>query len=273
MQFFDVEGHARSLLPEGRQWRLIWADEFDGTVLDRNKWDYRLHLMHERHRPFTTMGVELRDDSCVRLNLIKENGHYYSPHLQTGYNFMDEPPATGQYGKFTWPIAEFKKHKFLHRYGYYDCRCQLQKQKGWWSAFWLQSPIIGCSPDPAVSGVEVDVMESFEPGQVSWPMLHWSGYGADHQQEAARQPGEYTYFENDFHTFGVLWEPDGYTFYYDGVQTGNKTQQAVSHTDQFILISTECKGYRNGDQPAAELKDAVLPDAFIVDHVRVFDWV
>ena len=25
--------------------------------------------------------------------------------------------------------------KFMHRYGYYECRCRLQQKAGWWSAF------------------------------------------------------------------------------------------------------------------------------------------
>ncbi len=32
-------------------------------------------------------------------------------------------------------------------------------------------------------------------------------------------------------------------------------------------------GYRDGDEPSPKLKEAVLPDYFIVDYVRVFDEV
>ena len=46
----------------------------------------------------------------------------------------------------------------------------------------------------------------------------------------------------------------------------------VSHCEEFILISTECSGYRQGG-PAPELKKAILPDCFMVDYVRVFDEV
>lgn len=41
---FQVKGHAPSLLPPGN-WKLVWYDEFDGTELDRSKWDFRLHMM------------------------------------------------------------------------------------------------------------------------------------------------------------------------------------------------------------------------------------
>ena len=52
MQKFDVTGHEPSLLPDGN-WELVWNDEFDGTELDRTKWDYRLSMMGRRHPAWT----------------------------------------------------------------------------------------------------------------------------------------------------------------------------------------------------------------------------
>ena len=37
MRKFEVENHEQSYLPEG-DWELAWADEFDGTELDRTMW-------------------------------------------------------------------------------------------------------------------------------------------------------------------------------------------------------------------------------------------
>ena len=83
------------------------------------------------------------------------------------------------------------------------------------------------------------------------------------------------------------WCPDGYTFYADGKKIG--VQEApISQVDQFVLVSTECHGYHRyfgnrgglekmqgednlGPQPVPELREAVLPDYFEVDYVRVFD--
>lgn len=278
MMKYAVDGHEPSLLPEGWNWKLAWSDEFDGTELDRSKWDFRLHLLHTRHETFTTEGVELKNDSCVYLNLIEKDGQYYSPHLQTGYNFLDEPDPerTDKHDwRFRWPVAHLKDDLFTHMYGYYECRCRLQQQPGWWSAFWMQSPTIGCSNDLAYSGAEIDIMESFEPNRVITPCVWWNGYSTDTKGAIARE-GENNApvdFTPGFHYFGLLWEPDGYSFFYDGVQTGRKITEGVSQRPEFILISTECKGYRAGDgrTPDEELKRAVLPDAFVVDHVKVFD--
>ena len=76
--------------------------------------------------------------------------------------------------------------------------------------------------------------------------------------------------KDGWHIFAVDWSKKGYDFYIDGIFDGH-LDGPVSDTEQFILISTECKGYRSGNQPSELLKTAVLPDAFVVDYVRVYD--
>jgi len=57
----------------------------------------------------------------------------------------------------------------------------------------------------------------------------------------------------------------------DGKETW-RVPGPVSHREQFILISAEANGYRNG-APASILRKANLPDYFVVDYVRVYDEV
>ncbi len=264
-----AKSHVESLLPKDRKWKLVWHDEFDGDKLDESKWSYRLHLMHKRHETFSDGGVIFDGKSNILLPLIEKDGQYSSPHLQTGSNYMDVPE--GEYGgsKFKWPIGKFQEQKFLHKYGYYECRCKLQTQPGWWSAFWLQSPIIGATPDPRFSGVEVDIMENFTRNGMISHNNHWNGYGPDHRHIGSGNiKVEDT--PDGFHVFGLDWRPDGYTYYIDGKKSWF-VQGPVSDREQFILISTECQGYRSGDKPREDLAKVKTPDYFVVDYVRVFD--
>jgi beta-glucanase (GH16 family) len=260
-----------SQLPTGKKWKLVWNDEFNGNILDTTKWGFRLHIMQTRHQTFTTEGVEVKD-GLLYLNLIEKNGQYYSPHLQTGENYMDRP-GTPYTNGLTWPIAKIKPPIFVHKYGYYEIRCKLQKQPGWWSAFWMQSPVIGSTLDPSRSGVELDIMENFTRDNKISHNIHWSGYGIDHKQKGSGSL-QIEDTSKEFHTFGMYWSKSGYIFYVDG-KVSWRVDGPVSDVEQFILISTECLGYRNGNrnQPSEILKKAVLPDAFIVDYVRVFDEV
>ena len=274
MQKFEIEGHEPSLLPDGT-WKLVWSDEFDGTELDRSKWDFRLNFWGRRYQTFTDKAVELDGLSNVKLHILEKDGQFYSSQLQTGALSFDKPSdrdlsPSGRTG--FWPLGTIDRPKFMHRYGYYEVRCKFQSQPGWWSAFWLQSPSIGTSFDPAYSGVEVDIMECFKrDGEVTSGNIY-GGYGRNFRQEARVHYKLDTPYE-DWHRFGVDWEEDGYVFYCDGKVTA-RSSAPVSKVEQFILLTTECEGYRSGnmDQPSEVLKNGIiLPDCFTVDYVRVFD--
>jgi beta-glucanase (GH16 family) len=110
-------------------------------------------------------------------------------------------------------------------------------------------------------------MECFSPGDIHHHNVFTGGYGQDMKRD---QVGGKMVDPAEYHTFGVLWNEKGYTFYVDGVEDGH-IDQFVSKRPEFILITTEVKGYRYEDhQPVAEAK-ASAGDTFLVDYVRVFD--
>ncbi len=270
MKTYLHEGHAESLLPEGHDWKLVWHDEFDGTELDTTKWGFRRNFWGKPFPAFTDQGVVLDGKSNLELHLIRlPDGSYCSPHLQTGSLTFDIPRDTNGF----WPFGKLEKPKFMHRYGFYEIRCRLPKCDGWHSAFWLQSPSIGTHPDPRQCGVEVDVMENYRQYEYG-EIIGGSGYGGYGKDCVWHGHVHVPYREtpDGWHYYSVDWEPDGYTYYFDGVQV-NHEDGPVSDVDQFILVSTECHGYRQNGKPDPLLDKAVLPDCFVVDHVRVFDRV
>lgn len=276
MQTYEVAGHVPSLVPDGYKWKLAWHDEFDGTELDRTKWDYRLHMMGKRHITWQDKGVTLDGQSNAVFTVFEQDGEICSAQLQTGYNYMDAPVEKQEDcwgGGLVWPIGRLRDNLYTHRYGYYECRCKLQKKEGWWSAFWLQSPTIGCCNDPGYAGIENDIMESFHPGEVIRHGNHLNGYADDH---IAIHHGEGAkgLDLDEYHTFSMLWTPDGYVFYIDGKEDGrSKPGDPVSHRPEFILISTEVNGYRSKTHTATDEARAAVGDTFVVDYVRVFDMV
>ena len=134
-------------------------------------------------------------------------------------------------------------------------------------------------------------MESFAPGEVIPHWFHTNGYGKEYLGFCTpRRPNNVSIEDHNkaalakldktvFHTFGMLWEPDGYTIYIDGVQHGEKVGvgegEAVSHTDEFVLLTTEAKWYRNNRMTGKGVPelDAAVGDEFVVDYVRVYDEV
>ncbi|MCQ2379336.1 MAG: glycoside hydrolase family 16 protein [Victivallaceae bacterium] len=291
-EVFKIGGHADSLVPTGKKWKLVWSDEFDGDSLDMSKWLFRTNFWGKPFRPFSDKGVEVKDGS-LRLNLVRlPDGHYCSAQLQTGSLTYDIPKHPDDAKKF-WPFGVYEKPKFMHKFGYYEIRCKLPKHDGWHSAFWIQAPGVGSHPNPAYCGVEVDVMETYQyhtKRKITGGPI-WGGYG-----KTGHRSGHWRWKHHDtpdnWHYYGVNWKPTGYDFYIDGKLVGSTTldkskvapvldedgkpcggtlYSPVSWVDQFILITTECHGYRGGDKPSPLLDKAVLPDYFEVDHVRVFD--
>ena len=238
-----VEGHEASLLPDGKKFKLVWHDEFDGNSLDESKWSYRTNFWGRRAHWFATP-----EDGCVEvadgklhLKLKKlPNGQFVSPQLQTG---------------------------------------EL-------SAFWMQSEQQGCSLDQSSSGIEHDIMESFDPGEVIVAAFHMNGYGPDYRgfhipagyDEEPKFEGKLNLAVDteSFHTFGMLWEPDGYSIYVDGRLRG-RNDAAVSHVPEFLLLTTEAKWYRNNRMTGKGVPEldaaAAANDDFAVDYVRVYDIV
>ena len=280
-----VKDRAPSLLPEGRCFRLIWNDEFDGTSLDASKWMYRTNfwgrLAHWYAKPEDGC-VEVKD-GLAHLKVRKlPNGQFVSPQLQTGELMWDVPNLDNPEG--FWYLGRRCKPKFAHKYGYYECRCRLQQMPGWWSAFWMQTEMQGACLDPGLAGIEQDIMESFDPGEVIVSCFHYNGYGPDYR--GFHIPAEYddgpTFTgkltvdldKAVFHTFGLLWEPDGYSVYIDGRFRG-RNGKAVSHVPEFLLVSTECMNYREkrmtGKAVPALAAAAAANDEFLVDYVRVYD--
>ena len=284
MKKFEVENHAPSYLPDG-EWELVWADEFDGNELDTSKWGFRLNFWGERFDAYTDQGVVVKD-SCVELHRIEKDGCYVSPQLQTSSNSFDLLTSNhanpwGQDG--FWPFTEFEEPKFVHRYGYYECRCKFQKDPQlMWSAFWMQSPTIGGRFEPEWCGIECDIMEYFQEGKCTTGNI-MNGYGKQFLEDG-RVNYELENKEQEWHYFGMDWQPDGYVFYCDGKEI-SRCNKHVSHVPEFILLTTEVHGYRSVKQgvfkklgtgeitqePPFVIKDKFIDDAFIVDFVRVYD--
>ena len=288
MKRFEIADHEPSLLPEGN-WKLVWADEFDGNELDTSKWGFRLHFWGKPFPAYTDQGIVVKD-GCVELHRTQRDGCYVSPQLQTGSNSFDVPLGGDENPwnqEKIWRLGELSPAKFEHRFGYYECRCKFQREPDvMWSAFWLQSASIGTRYDPTWCGVENDIMEHFFPDKASGGNIY-GGYGKQFRDDG-RVKYDLEPTEDGFHRFGLLWTEEEYVFYCDGKEV-SRCSGAVSHVPQFILLTTEVRGYRNNTPlkvgehstnykaisvgTVERVSDSFTDDAFIVDYVRVYDEV
>ena len=122
---FAIEGHEPSLPLEEKNWKLVWSDEFDGSTLDESKWIFGSVCFTSLIPRIPEKGVKVENGNLI-LSVTEENGRCYFPQLQTDENYYLDRPNEGS----EWPVAKFRKSKFMHRYSYYEILARLQKQKG-----------------------------------------------------------------------------------------------------------------------------------------------
>lgn len=224
--------------PEGKAWKLVWHDEFEGTSLDAGKWDVPEYKRRDAYW----------SRKAIRLD---GRGHLVMATLKEGDKVLDGCVRTAG--------------KFEHAFGYYVARIQLQQEQGHWSAFWLYNASVGKEGDEGRDGTEIDIMEKPWLDDRVQHALHWDGYGKKHKSEGkvVKAAG----IMKGWHTFSLLWLPDQYVFYIDGHETWRTKAGGVCQVPLYLKLSDEV-GPWGGD-----IKKATLPDQFLVDYVRVYDLV
>jgi beta-glucanase (GH16 family) len=225
--------------PEGKQWKLVWRDEFAGARLDEAKWNL-LGDYKRRDGYWVKADAYLNGKGSLLLRTKKNGEHFTCGAINT-------------------------RDKFEHVFGYYEARCKLPKEPGHWSAFWLMCPGVNTVGNDGRDGTEIDIMEApWRDGQLT-VNLHWDGYGKEHKSAGTKfkLPKVVT----GFHTYGLLWLPDEYAFYVDGKEVWRSQAGGVSQVPEFIKLTNEI------GQWAGDIKQAKLPDYFEVDYVRVYDAV
>ena len=222
--------------PAALGYELVWEDQFNGTALDPKKWEVR--------------GVGARALGFVSPEAVKVEGGF----LKLSAFKKDDRILIGAVGT---------QNRFMTKYGFYECRAQLQKSPGIWAAFWIQSPDISKGEDPAIYGAEIDILECFKklgPDIVSHN-VHWA-YGP-HQKTTRGMQSYLKGVSEGFHDFALEWTPEKYVFFVDGYKFYEVTQ-GLSQIEEYLILSMEIPA------EAKEIKDTIFPDAFIVDYVKVY---
>ncbi len=223
--------------PINQGYQLVWEDDFLGKELDNTKWAVR--------------GVGRRAIAYVSAEAVKvEDGLLKLSAIKRGDSILISAVGT--------------QNLFMPKYGFYECRAQLQKSPGVWGAFWLQSPKLSEGDDLRLHGAEIDIMEFFKKlgRDIVSHNVHWGPYGAG--QHTTR--GMQSYLKGvskGFHSFGLEWTPEKYSFYIDGLKF-YEVSSGVSQIEEYLILSMEIPNNLE------EIKKTVFPDEFIVDYVRVY---
>src|SRR4051812_466582 len=152
-------------------------------------------------------------------------------------------------------------HSFSQTYGYFEMRAELPAGQGIWPAFWLL-PQDGSWPP------EIDIMEmlgddpetlyttvhSLAPGQT--PGNHTMSQGVSNVAEMS----------SGYHTYGVDWQPDMLTFYFDGQEVYRTPTPADLNKPMYMIANLAIGGTWPGDADSTTR----FPAQMNIDYIRAY---
>ncbi|WP_141500846.1 family 16 glycosylhydrolase [Paenibacillus luteus] len=255
---------------------LIWQDEFNGTALDTNKWNYETgYYIGNDPNSWGWGNAELEHYTNSTQNVFVQDGKLNIRALNDPKSFPQDPSRYAQYssGKIN------TKDHLSFQYGRVDIRAKLPTGNGVWPALWML-PEDSAYGAWAASG-EIDIMEAKGrlPGTTSGA-VHFGGQWPVNRYIA----GEYHFsegqtFANDYHVYTIIWEEDNIKWYVDGefffkVSRNQWYSVAAPNNpnapfDQpfYIIMNLAIGGHFDGGLAPSP---ADIPATMLVDYVRVY---
>src|SRR3954454_712429 len=238
-----------STSPIPGNWDLQWSDEFNARPTTPT-WVTKLwgttHFGGELEN-YTPNNVTA-SNGILNLTAKRETSNgfpYTSGLIDTGGDF-----ATN--GK--------NKPGFSFKYGYVEARMKLNKGSGLWPALWMM-------PTPYANGTyhdgdgEIDIMEQVgtDPTRTE-AHLHHNG-------TAGKSYDTHLDLSAAFHTYGLDWQADHLTWYFDGTPFYTVTAN-VPNVAEYLIFNLAV-GDANS-WPGAPDASTVFPATMQVDYVRLY---
>lgn len=239
----------------GRPWRLVWHDEFDGPELDRGKWQFDVT------RPgsgATNNELQFYTDNR-RENLRLENGQLVIEARRDWFRDNE------------YSSARIKTlHKASWQYGKFEALVKVPGGRGTWAAFWMY-------PDdmrrPWPDAGEIDILE-----HVGMDERHVTqvSHSAAFNWMRGNRPGGVVEVNDaawTYHMYGVEWFPDHMDWFIDNRLTftsynNNQGDDAWPFNKPFHLLLNLAVGGDWGGQRGID--PDIWPRQMRVDWVRVW---
>jgi beta-glucanase (GH16 family) len=280
----------------GATWRTVFADEFTGAAVDRNKWNVADN---------SNFGSGNNEDQCYKAANTTVGGGTLkmAGRRQTVSGCGTNPDGGGSY-YFTSGMVTTRAQgggvTMKFRQGYSEVRMRVPRGNIYWPAFWLVGAGDGSSPGwPAYGEVDVTEIYGSRP-DVSESNFHRTGGNIGAANHNVNTPGSSSTGRNvnppnafvaggvnSFHTYGVNWTASKLEWFIDGVKvrtynaSSNNDLTALAYEHSIILNlamggngpKSGDHGYTGGEGGGAYSNGnlaADLPGTMEIDYVRVF---
>jgi beta-glucanase (GH16 family) len=244
---------------------LIFSDEFDGTALDRSKWDLCPEWDRQGRSSWRNDMVAV-SGGCLRLKFRRDStlGASKSSDGAIAQNWIRAGAVRTRKQGSPYDIL------FKNNYGYYEASIKFPVVSGIWGAFWLMNPNISEQGKDGKDGTEIDIIETIRNQDGDYnAALHWGGYGSNHKNVGSEKKPVNIY-DGDFHLFALDWSPSAYVFYVDGVEFwrvdgGAQFQNVgINRSPNYIKLTVESADW------AGAIPPTFTEGEMLVDYVRVY---
>lgn len=244
----------------GKNWKIVWSDEFEDVELDSNKWTF----------DFGNWGWGNGEEQYYTVN-NKDN-----TRLKDG-NLIIEAKKESNTGKWTSArLTTRGKVSFL--YGKIEFRAKVPNYKGNWAAGWTLGDAYVDELSWPYCG-EIDILES-----VGYEMddnngngiAHASAHSATRYFKLGNQPTntiEVSNMNNDFHIYSVEWSPEEIVAYVDDKAYFSYSDKSSELSWPFcspqnIVLNLTIGGGWGGYYG---IDDTIHSQKMIIDYVRVYE--
>lgn len=282
----DATINIANLTDEG--YKLVWFDEFNSSTLDSNKWRTDKPRMSgtAEHTISNAAWAIAQNGGNLKLNAVYNE--WYDPNATSGFTSY----------KYVAPNTVSTENKMSFQYGYLEIRAKVPYKEGCWPSFWLRSHHATDKRQNPEFEVELDVFEVFGSKNSLASNLHQQTYngvsGASFMTISSAINNEeiHTFknssnLSNEYHTYGLEWEPEKIAIYVDGVKQcewvinkfallsyGLKPEVSGFDTTMNVLfnnhIFTESSEYKTSDDNIIEKHESNLPSEYAIDYIRLY---
>ncbi|HYH01506.1 MAG TPA: glycoside hydrolase family 16 protein [Bacillota bacterium] len=262
--------------------KMVWSDEFDGSALKRENWNYQLgNGFNPGVGYFDGWGngewewYREANVSVTNGNLVIKGEYLSTPYVFANRNWYQFSGRITTKGLRSWKYARV------------EARIKLPTVNGTWPAFWM----MGNSCDATVNGAaggydklptnwascgEIDIMEHKNTDTQICSNLYWDTRTGIYPWASDTNAGNPTWTSGvdvtQYHVYAVEWNTTTLKYYLDGkiikTQDISASSQEEFHTQNwFIIMNMAVSGSFTGPTTPNQ---SDFPCYMYVDYVRVY---
>ena len=247
---------------------LVWSDEFSGTTVDTNTWTFDTGVGNppgwgNNELEYYTGGANFKDSAGYGILIAKKENFGGRNYTSCRMNTMG---------------------KKAFKYGYFEARIKTPTGNGLWPAFWtLGSDFNTGVPWPSCGEVELyeqrtgSVKHGGTAGDNCFiQTCHYAtSYHGTTPSYNSHQTNNSNCLCSDFHTYSILWDSLGFTYYFDGTQTWtysniNMANNEDSFHQTFFFIANIAIGGAYQGQDGGFVDNSIFPQEMYIDYIRVY---